>query len=357
MPPKKKSAPKKTKQEASGAKTEAQPGTSAAQGEQETAKTKTTQDASSADKEQQDEKVKVKTDPTQAAPSTASTNSKKRKQSATSQDEPNKASRKSARGATKAQPSEEQLLRYLLSPDALNFCRPNDESEQLKEGLKDLRTYSSSVLTPFEELLCAFILSRPISHRLGHRTIRTVLNPPYNFTSPKAIQDAGKEKVVQSVWDAKTQHKEKTAGEMSLAADVVADKFSKNDATDASLEKVREEAEKDVDQIRDLLKTNIKGVGKTGLDIFVRRVQWLWPECYPFMDDRTSQAAKALGLPDDALELDQLVKKLWRDLDTDAIEGKGDEKQRRAFVIILERLVGAQLEGKVDNVLAEAAKL
>jgi len=357
MPPKKKPAPEKAKQEASGAKAAVQPENTPAQEEQEPAKTESLHDASSTDKEAQEDIAKAEIDSAPDAPSAASTKSKKRKQSAKSQEEPNKVSRKSARGTPKAQPSEEQLLRYLLSAAALDLCRPNDESEQLKEGSKDLRTYSSSALTPFEELLCATILSRPISHRLGHRTIRTVLNPPYNFTSPKAILDAGKEKVVQSVWDARTQHKEKTAGEISLVADVIADKFSTSDATDASLEKVRKEAEKDVDRIRDLLKTNIKGVGKTGLDIFVRRVQWLWPECYPFMDDRTSQAAKALGLPDDALELDQLVEKLWESLDTDAIEGEGDEKKRRAFVIILERLVGAQLENKVDDVLQEAAKL
>lgn len=190
---------------------------------------------------------------------------KKRKAEPSKQ--PRESLRKSGRYAQKSQPSQEQLVRFLLSDEAADLCRPEDELQDLKERGQDAKTYSSSVLSPFEELLCAMVLSRPISHRLGMRTIRTLLNDPYNFTTPKAIIDAGKEKRHQALWDAKTQHKDKTAEQIGLIAEVVSTKFA-HDPTDTSLNKVKEL--EDWDGERDVLQKSIKGLGKTGLDIFFR---------------------------------------------------------------------------------------
>lgn len=129
--------------------------------------------------------------------------SNKRKKADTS-DEPQKAPRRSGRGASKSQGSQQQILNFLLSPDATELCRPDDEIEDVK-GRGDIQTYSSQGFNPFEELLCAVILSRPISHRLGLRTIRTILNEPYKFSTPQAVIDAGSEKTRQALWDAHTQ--------------------------------------------------------------------------------------------------------------------------------------------------------
>ena len=152
--------------------------------------------------------------------------SKKRKQT-TDPSEPRKEARRSARGTPKSSPSQLQLLNFMLSPPAEELCRPDDESEAI-QSRKSLRTYSSSVLNPFEELLCAVVLSRPISHRLGLRTIRTILNETYNFTSAKAIKEAGFDKVHEAIWEAKTQHKQKTADEISTVAKMVIEKYSSN---------------------------------------------------------------------------------------------------------------------------------
>ena len=59
----------------------------------------------------------------------------------------------------------------------------------------------------------------------------------------------------------------------------------------ASLEAVRKQTGKSVDEERELLRSNIKGLGKTGLDIFYRRVQWIWKEGYPFIDGRTKESS------------------------------------------------------------------
>jgi len=263
--------------------------------------------------------------------------------------------RKSERGAKQATATKAQILNYLLSDAALDLCRPDDEAEEIRKGGSSIKTYSASVLNPFEELLCAVVLSRPISHRLGLRTIRTVLNAPYHFSTPKSIADAGKEKVRQAMEDAHTQHKDKTAEQIALIADVVTSHFSK-DAFDSSLEKVREQGNNDWDGERDLLQKNIKGLGRTGLDIFFRRTQWLWDEAFPFVDERTARGADKLGLPRNADKLLEALEKNWAKLDTASITGDNKaEKIRRAFVLICERATGADLEGQSQALLDAAA--
>jgi hypothetical protein len=268
---------------------------------------------------------------------------------------PREGERKSGRGASKAAPTTEKLLNFLLSPASTELCRPDDESAEVVSKGSGFKTYSSSALTAFEELVCAVVLSRPISHKLGLRAIRTILNAPYSFTTPSAITSAGKEKRYQALNEAKTQHKEKTAEQIGLIADVVAHKFSKND-TDTSLDKLREQASKGWDMERDLLQENIKGVGKTGLDIFFRRVQWLWPEAYPFVDERSSRGIEKLGLPKHPDELAKVLDRYWAKLDTSNLEkGDKDMQKRRAFVIVCERATSADLEGKSDAILEAAA--
>jgi len=292
----------------------------------------------------------------EAKPSTTKESSKKRKKAPDQHDDPQKAPRRSGRGALKSEPSQHQLLNYMLSKDAEELCRPDDETEDVKSR-GDIRTYSSSALNPFEELLCAVILSRPISHRLGVRAIRTILNDPYNFTSAKAVQAAGKEKHHQALWDARTQHKAKTAEEIGLVADVVLDKFTKDDDEEGTnMQKIREDCNRDVPKEREYMKSSIKGLGKTGLDIFFRRVQWIWDAGYPFVDDRTRQSLRKLGLPEEGQELEKLMGELWSKLETDRLAGDDEAaKKRRAFVTLLERATGSDLEGKQDALLQAAA--
>lgn len=267
-----------------------------------------------------------------------------------------KASRRSVRGASKSEPSKEQLLKFLLSSKAEELVRPEDEKKDVQER-GNIRTYSSSVMTPFEELMSAMILSRPISHRLGLRSIRTVLNDPYNFINAKAVKDAGEDKRHQAFWDAKTQHKGKTADQVGMLADVVLDKYTSNDDKDgAQMKKVLSDNDNDLDKALSSMKENIKGLGKTGLDIFLRRVQWLWEAGCPFIDGRTQDSLRKMGLTQDAEELQELVEQLWSKLDTKHLAGEGEsEVKRRAFVVLLERVTGADLEGKIDEVLQEAA--
>lgn len=267
----------------------------------------------------------------------------------------NKAARRSARGAPQNSVEPLKLLQYLLSPASLDKSRPKDEIEDLENRDADTRTYSSSSFSPFEELVCATVLSRPIGHLLGLRSIRTIFNGPYDLTTPKKIREAGNEGCRAALDKARTQHRQKTAEELVILADAVVNILGSGE-DDVSLEKVREESGKDVAKERDMLKKNVKGLGKTGLDIFGRRIQGVWDEWYPFVDERTLGAIEKLGLPGDAEGLRKLMEEHWGKLDIGDVKTKDEkEMKRKAFVRILERAVGADLEGNIDILKAEAA--
>ena len=51
------------------------------------------------------------------------------------------------------------------------------------------------------------------------------------------------------------------------------------------------------------------GIGPVGADIFLREIQLVWEEAFPYADRKVSNAAGRLGLPRDAVELSKLVAK------------------------------------------------
>lgn len=279
--------------------------------------------------------------------------SKKRKSTASS--ESNKAPRRSARSAAAAPVDGVKTLQFLLSPSSLDLCCPKEEIEELKTRGPKFSTYSTSEFSPFEELVCAVILSRPISHRLGLRSIRTIFNPPYELTTPKKIREAGNEGCRKALDEARTQHRQKTAEELVLLAEAVVSSLGHGDE-DVSLERVREESGHDYEKEMEMLRRNVKGLGKTGLDIFGRRIQGVWLKFYPFVDQRTLAAVEKLGLPASAEKLRNLLEEKWEELDVEDIEAKDEaEKRRKAYVRILERAVGADLEGNIDSIKSQAA--
>ena len=172
------------------------------------------------------------------------------KRKAAIKDEPSKAPRRSARGAQQSSSDPVKILRFLLSPDSTDLCRPKDEIEDLKTRGNGIKTYSASTFTPFEELISAVILSRPISHALGLRSIRTIFNDPWNFTTVRALRDAGSEGRRKALDEARTQHRQKTAEELGLLADALVERLGDNE-DDVGMERVRREGEHDAVKVRD----------------------------------------------------------------------------------------------------------
>jgi endonuclease III len=72
------------------------------------------------------------------------------------------------------------------------------------------------------------------------------------------------------------------------------------------LRNLREAASRDPQQERHLLK-QFKGIGDVGADIFMREVQLVWDELYPFADRRALSAASKLGLGGNAQMLARWV--------------------------------------------------
>lgn len=287
--------------------------------------------------------------------------SNKRKKGAETQapkKDPRKGTRAPSGRNAKATPSQQQLLTYLLSKEAEEFVRPEDEKEDIKKSA-NLRTYTSSQLSPFEELMAAVILSRPISHKLGMRTIRTILNAPYGFSTPKALKDAGEAKILEAMDTARTQHRGKTANELVLLGDLILEKYTSADDKDGTqLKKVLAENDNDFNQALSSLRKEVKGLGANGESIFMRRTQWLpgWDDAYPYVDPKAEDALRKLELPRDREELQQLIKQHWSKLKTANIAGGDDAtKQKRAFSVVLERSIVADLEQRIDEVLKAAA--
>jgi endonuclease III len=74
------------------------------------------------------------------------------------------------------------------------------------------------------------------------------------------------------------------------------------------LRRLRKRAGEDPGAERKLLQ-EFKGIGETGAAIFCREAQSAWPELYPFADAKALDAAKKLGLGEDAKALARLVDK------------------------------------------------
>ncbi|KAF2030558.1 hypothetical protein EK21DRAFT_100421 [Setomelanomma holmii] len=234
-----------------------------------------------------------------------------------------------------------QVLKFLLSDAALPLYTPHDSNPNTSQSNDNHDiTYSSSLLAPFEELLCAVILSRPISRRLGLRTIRTILNTPYSFRDPVAIKTVGHERIREALDVARTQHNDKTADEVEGLVEILMKNDWHND-----LSQLRAQCKSNAESEREVLRRSIKGLRKTGLDIFYRRVQWQWEEAYPFVDQRTQDALEKFGLPRRAEGIVKMIGVRWEELEEKGVCGAA------------ERAIGADLEKKVDEVLDEARKL
>lgn len=106
------------------------------------------------------------------------TKGEKRKSAPTKAEEPEP---KAAKTSTSSSLKVGAIIKFLLSDAALQLCQNEENASSSGKG------YFSADLSPFEHLLCAVILSRPLSHNLGQRTIATVLNDPYGWRNAEDI--------------------------------------------------------------------------------------------------------------------------------------------------------------------------
>ena len=293
-------------------------------------------------------------EPKEKPAATAPASNGRKRKATPSSSAPSKAPRRSARGAAATASADPiATARRLITSTVPDLARPAQEREFVASN-PSARTYADLLsLTPFEELASAVVLSRPVNHALGLRTVRTIFNAPHGFTTPGAMRDAGPDERLKALYDARTQHKDKTAKELGELAEVVCERFAEKEG-DGSLEKVREEAGYEVEKERELLKGSVKGLGQTGLDIFYRRVQATWKEAYPFADERSLRSLEKLGLPVSGDGLKKFVEENWGALKGELKDEKDEElAKRKAFVLAMERAVAIDLEGNIDDFLKD----
>ena len=302
----------------------------------------------------------------------------KRKSPPTSADkaskkEPRQGSRSSARqtgGGTGKDATSKQVLNFLLSKEALPYCFPSDELDAVQSG-KFKKCYSMtppSLFTPWEHLITASLLSKPLSHTLGMRSVRTLLNEPYGFATPGKMSKAGEDKIWHALEEARTQHRQKTASYLAQMAEQYSDPNSKDDSgdkgdSDEMLELATAANEGGSKATIDYVKDNVKGMGETGAKIFCRRVQACegWGEAiWPYADSRSLDALREVGIKvGSAEELREMIEK---DVDFDKVGDMGLKDEKKGvedkdyetqvaveFVTVLERAIGCSLEGKTSE--------
>lgn len=72
------------------------------------------------------------------------------------------------------------------------------------------------------------------------------------------------------------------------------------------LRQLREDANRDPKAEHAALKA-CKGIGDMGVDIFLREIQQVWTEHYPYIDEKARTSARQLGLPETVEDLAKLV--------------------------------------------------
>ncbi|ORX35424.1 hypothetical protein BD324DRAFT_632777 [Kockovaella imperatae] len=230
-------------------------------------------------------------------------------------------------------------------PSSQRKTPPDADAGKHSSSDDKILRYPQSALTPFQNLVCASILSKPLSHKLGLRTIQTLLNPPFSLRTWKDLDEAGFEGRRKVMWEARTQHKEKTASLLGDLCQGVKDLCGEDEKDLSELSGVRDQV-KDLkdpkeaqDKVVDTL-TDIKGIGPGGAAIFLRRAQIDWQEVFPFADDRSLKAAMQFKLIKEGEGAKELA---------DTVQG-----DRKKYVRLVDTLVGLELEKKVDEALKAA---
>jgi endonuclease III len=153
----------------------------------------------------------------------------------------------------------------------------------------------------FQLLYLALLLSAPIHAADATRAAKALVDA--KFTTPRKMVDAGWQARVDIITThGYKRYDERTSTMLGESAQLVLDRYA------GDLRRLREAAGYNPTREHELLQ-EFKGIGPVGADIFLREVQIVWDEVYPFADDRVLAAARELGLGSDARVLSELVER------------------------------------------------
>lgn len=154
--------------------------------------------------------------------------------------------------------------------------------------------------SPLFRLLCLSLLtSAPVQADIAMNAARALGKA--GWTTPNKLRDSSWQARVNTLNGAGyARVDEKTATQIAKLNDTLLSQYK------GDLRKLRERADGDVNEAHKALKA-FQGIGDVGASIFLREVQTVWAEFYPYADKATLKAADKLGLPDNTEALAGLV--------------------------------------------------
>lgn len=183
--------------------------------------------------------------------------------------------------------------------------------------------------SPLFRLLCYSLLSSaPIGHTLSLRAARGLAEA--GWTTPRAMAGSTWRQRVRVLDQAGYARYDESKAE--ALGDTCAHLL---ETYGGDLRRLRVRAERVPDREAELL-LEFKGIGAVSAGIFLREVQIVWDEIYPYADDRVVDAARRLGLGADVEE--------WRDL----------TRSRRDFVRLVAGIMRVRLDDAFDEVCRAA---
>lgn len=151
----------------------------------------------------------------------------------------------------------------------------------------------------FQLLSLCMLASKPIDAGIAVQAARELFED--GLRTPQAVLDADRSTMIEAFGRARyVRYDESSADRLIDIAATVSDRYG------GDLRRLADESDRDVSSAKRLLQ-QFKGIGDTGADIFLREVQDVWTWVRPYLDDRATDAAAALGLPRDAAELSKLA--------------------------------------------------
>ncbi|MFG3509778.1 endonuclease [Streptomyces sp. WAC05374] len=178
-----------------------------------------------------------------------------------------------------ARPDGETTVRVLLDEEGRTYA------EQAGVHLRD---------TPqplYQLLVLAHLLSARIRADTAVAAARALFDA--GMRDARHMRDATWQQRVDALGEGGyRRYDERTATQLGKAAELVLDEYG------GDLRRLRDRAGGDVERLRDLLQ-EVPGIGPAGADIFLREAQGVWPELAPYLDGKTLDGARRLGLPAD----------------------------------------------------------
>lgn len=140
----------------------------------------------------------------------------------------------------------------------------------------------------FQLLNASLLMGARIAAGNAVRAARALIEA--GLTTPKKMVEASwQDRVDVITWHGYKRYDERTATMLGKTAALLLEDYG------GDLRNLRQEAERNVTREHELLQ-RFSGIGPVGADIFLREVQAVWSEVYPYADKRVLEAARHLKL-------------------------------------------------------------